>query len=47
VIAKFMDMGMAVSGPVEEIEINPLIVDGACIAAVDVLVVLKRKAADA
>jgi succinyl-CoA synthetase beta subunit len=36
-----------VSGLVEEIEINPLMVDGAAIAAVDALIVLKRKAADA
>jgi acyl-CoA synthetase (NDP forming) len=47
VIAKFMDMCMALSGLVEEIEINPLMVDGASIAAVDALVVLKQKAADA
>ena len=47
VIARFMDMCGAVSGLVEEIEINPLMVDGAAIAAVDALIVLKRKAADA
>ena len=46
-IAKFMDMGMALSGQVEEIEINPLMVDGVSIAAVDALIVLKQKAADA
>jgi acyl-CoA synthetase (NDP forming) len=47
VIATFMDMGMALSGQVEEIEINPLMVDGPSVAAVDALVVLKPKAADA
>jgi acyl-CoA synthetase (NDP forming) len=47
VIAMFMDMGMALSGRIEEIEINPLMVDGASIAAVDALVVLKPKASDA
>jgi len=47
VIATFMDMGLALSGRLEEIEINPLMVDGASIAAVDALVVLKPKAADA
>ena len=39
--------GMALSGRIEEIEINPLMVDGASIAAVDALVVLKPKASDA
>ena len=47
VIARFMDMVLAVASRVEEIEINPLMVDGASIAAVDALVVLKQKAADA
>jgi len=47
VIARFMDMVRAVASRVEEIEINPLMVDGASIAAVDALVVLKQKAADA
>ena len=47
VIATFMDMGMALSGQVAEIEINPLMVDGLSIAAVDALIVLKREAADA
>ena len=47
VIAKFMDMGAALSGLVEEIEINPFMIDGTSIAAVDALVVLKQKAADA
>jgi len=40
-------MVLAVASRVEEIEINPLMVDGASIAAVDALVVLKQKAADA
>jgi acyl-CoA synthetase (NDP forming) len=47
VIAKFMDACIAVSELVEEIEINPLLVDGASIAAVDALIVLKQKAARA
>lgn len=46
-IAKFMDVCTAVSGLVEEIEINPLMVNGASIAAVDALIVLKQKAANA
>jgi acyl-CoA synthetase (NDP forming) len=46
-IAKFIDMATALSGRIQEIEINPLMIDGRSIAAVDALVVLKQKAADA
>ena len=47
VIARFMDMGTALAGRIDEIEINPLMVDGASIAAVDALVVLQPKASHA
>ena len=47
VVARFMDMCIALSGLVEEIEINPLLVDGTSIAGVDALIVLQRKATHA
>jgi succinyl-CoA synthetase beta subunit len=47
VIGKFMDMCTALSSHLEEFEVNPLMVDGTSTAAVDALIVLKQKAADA
>jgi acyl-CoA synthetase (NDP forming) len=44
VVARFMDMCLAFPSSIEEAEINPLIVDGASIAAVDVLIVPKQEA---
>jgi acyl-CoA synthetase (NDP forming) len=46
-VAKFMGICEALSGFIEEAEINPLIVDGPSMAAVDALIVPKQKAQDA
>ena len=38
-IQRFMRMGLALQDGIQELEINPLLVDGNCIAAVDLLVI--------
>jgi hypothetical protein len=44
VVQRFMAMGMALKDDVTEMEINPLLVDGEHMAAVDVLVIPLQKA---